>query len=133
MSDENVEIVRRLFDAFNRNDVRGVIAEFDEGCELDEPPEMPDRPAQGFRGHDGIREWMANLRGIGAIQFEPRGFRTSGDIVVAELAASGEGQASGVRFEWTTFVVLRIRDGKIVRAQGFLSEDEALKAAGLSE
>ncbi len=51
----------------------------------------------------------------------------------SELAASGEGQASGVPFEWTTFAVLRIRDGKIVRAQAFLSEDEALKAAGLSE
>ena len=133
MSDENVEIARRLLDAFNRNDVRGVIAEFDERCELDEPPEMPDRPAQGFRGHDGIREWMANLRGIGAIHFEPRGFRTSSDVVVCEVAASGEGQASGVPFEWATFAVLRTRDGKIVRAQAFLSEDEALQAAGLSE
>ena len=133
MSDENVEIVRRLLDAFNRNDVRGVIAEFDAACELDEPPEMPDRPAQGFRGHDGIREWMANLREIGAIHFEPRSFRTSGDVVVSELAASGEGQASGVPFEWTTFAVFRMRDAKVVRAQAFLREDEALKAAGLSD
>ena len=131
-SQENVEIVRRLVDAFNRDDVRGVIAEFDEGCELDEPPEMPDSPAQGFRGHDGIREWMANLREIGAIRFEPRSFRTSSEVVVSEWAASGEGQASGVRFEWTTFAVLRIRDGKVVRAQAFLSEDEALESAGLS-
>ena len=76
---------------------------------------------------------MANLREIGAIHFEPRSFRTSGDVVVSELAASGEGQASGVPFEWTTFAVFRVRDAKVVRAQAFLREDEALKAAGLPD
>ncbi|HXV51659.1 MAG TPA: nuclear transport factor 2 family protein [Solirubrobacterales bacterium] len=131
MAEENVEIVRRLVDAFNRDDVREVVAAFDENCELDEPPEMPD--ARGFRGRDGIREWMTNLRETGAVHFAPRSFRISGDLVVSEWAASGRGQVSEVPFEWTTFVVFRIRDGKVVRAQAFLSAKEALEAAGLSE
>ena len=133
MAEENVEIVRRLVDAFNRDDVREVVAAFDENCELDEPPEMPDGTARGFRGRDGIREWMVNLRETGAVHFEPRSFRISGDLVVSEWAASGRGQVSEVPFEWTTFVVFRIRDGKVVRAQAFLSAKEALEAAGLSE
>jgi ketosteroid isomerase-like protein len=133
MSQENVEIVRRMFDAFNRGDVDGVIATFDQGCLLEEPREMPDRPSRGFRGHDGIREWMANLRGVAGVRFEPRRFTTGPDSVVSELAAHGEGQGSGVPVDWTTFAALRMRNGKIARAQAFLSRAEALEAVGLSE
>jgi ketosteroid isomerase-like protein len=122
-----------MLDAFNRGDVPAVIATFDQSCVLSEPPETPDRPAQGFRGHDGIREWMANLRAVARVRFEPRSFTASGDVILSELASRGTGQASGVPVEWTTFAVLRMRDGKIVRAQAFLSRAEALEAAGLSE
>jgi ketosteroid isomerase-like protein len=133
MSQENVRLVRQMLDAFNRGDVPAVIATFDENCELDEPPEVPDRPGHGFHGHDGIREWMANLREVAGVQFEPVSFTTSGDVILSEWASRGLGQASGVPFEWTTFAVIHVRGGRIVRAQGFLSRDEALKAAGLSE
>ncbi len=129
---EHEQILRRLVDAFNRGDVAGVIAALDEECELAEPPEMPDRSARGFRGHAGIREWTVNLRETGGVQFEPRSFRVSGDLVVSEWAGSGRGQASEVPFEWTTVVVFRMRDGKIARAQAFLSATEVLEAAGLS-
>ena len=133
MSQENIDVVRRMLDAFNRGDVDAVIAAFHEGCEVSEPPEMPDRPALGFHGHDGIREWMTNLREVAGVEFRTRSFTTSGDVIVTELASRGQGQASGVPVEWTTFAVLRVREGKIARAQGFLSRDEALKAAGLPE
>ena len=125
-----MEAVRHMLDAFNGGDVDAVIAAFDEDCELDEPPEMPDRPAHGFRGHDGIREWMTNLREVAA-RFELRSFTASGDVVVSELASRGVGEASGVPFEWTTFAVLQMREGKIARARVFLSEAEALEAAKL--
>ena len=120
-----------MLDAFNRGDVDGVIATFDEGCLLEEPREMPDRPSRGFRGHDGIREWMANLRGVAGVRFEPRSFTTGGDAVVSELAAHGQGQGSGVPVEWKTFAAFRIRKGKIARAQAFLGREEALGAVGL--
>jgi hypothetical protein len=64
--------VQRLVDAFNRDDIRTVLAILDEHCEIDEPPEMPDSPAKGYRGHDGVREWMGNLRVPHAL-FELRG------------------------------------------------------------
>jgi ketosteroid isomerase-like protein len=133
MSQENAEIVREMVEAFNRDDFDGVMAAFHEDCEVHEPPEMPDRPALGFRGHAGIREWMEKLRGIAGVHFEPRGFITSGDVIVSEWASRGRGEASGVPIEWTTFAVLRMREGKIARADGFLSRDEALEAAGLRD
>jgi ketosteroid isomerase-like protein len=131
MSPENIDVVRQMLDAFNRGDVPAVIAAFDESCELYEPPEMPDTPTPGFRGHDGIREWMTNLREVAGVRFEPTSFTTSGDVLLSELAARGLGQASGVPIEWTTFAVFHVYGGKIVRSQAFLGRDEALEAAGL--
>jgi len=62
MSEENIEVVQAMLEAFNRDDVDQLVAAFTEDCELYEPPEMPDRLATGFRGHEGIREWADNLR-----------------------------------------------------------------------
>jgi ketosteroid isomerase-like protein len=76
---------------------------------------------------------MTNLHDVAGVQFEPRSFTTSGDAIVSEVLARGQGQASGVPIEWTTFFVIHLRDGKIARGQGFLSRDEALEAAGLRE
>jgi ketosteroid isomerase-like protein len=133
MSHENVDVVRRMIDAFNRGDVDAVIATFDEDCVVEEPMEMPDSPSQGFRGHDGIRQWMANLRRVAGVRFEPRSFTTGGDVVVSDLSSHGRGEGSGAPVEWTTFAVLDVCDGKIARARAFLSRDDALEAAGLSE
>jgi ketosteroid isomerase-like protein len=133
MSQENVDVMRRMLDAFNRGDVAAVTATFEENCELHEPPETPDTPTAGFRGHDGIREWMTNLREVAGVQFEPTSSAASGAVIFSEWIARGVGHGSGVPIEWTSFVVLHVRVGKIVRAQAFLSRDQALEAAGLSE
>jgi ketosteroid isomerase-like protein len=129
MSQESVEIVRGMLDAFNRGDVAAVVATFDASCELEEPSEMPDSPRSGFRGHDGVRRWMTNLREVVGVRFEAIGFTAVGDAIVGEFAARGLGQASGVPVEWTTFAVVHMQDRKILRAQAFLTKDEALQAA----
>jgi ketosteroid isomerase-like protein len=133
MTKENVEVVRRMVEAFNRDDSDAVVAAFAQDCELHEPPEMPDRLPRGFRGHDGIREWVGKLRGIADVRFEPRDFSVTGDVIVSEWAAHGRGQSSGVPIQWSTFTVLRMREGKIARAKAFLTMAEALEAAGLDE
>ena len=130
MSQEDIDVVHQMLDAFNRGDVPAVLGAFDENCELEEPAEMPDRPALGFRGHDGVRTWMANLRDVAGVEFAPVSFTPRGDVLLCEWAARGRGQASGVPFEWATFAVVQVRDGKILRAQGFLSRAEADEAVG---
>ena len=133
MSQENVEVVRSMLDAFNRDDVDSVVAAFDERCEINEPPEMPDSPAMGYRGHVGIREWMGNLRAVAGADFEPRRFTPSGDVLLCELASRGLGHASGAPIEWMTFAVFEMRGRKIARVRVFLSREEAVEAVGLLE
>jgi ketosteroid isomerase-like protein len=130
-SQDSVEVVRHMLDAFNRDDVEAVIAAFDDECEINEPPEMPDSPAAGYRGHDGIKDWMGNLRGVAGAGFEPRRFEPSGDFLLCELASKGLGHASGVPVEWVTYAVFEVRGEKITRIQVFLSRREALEAVGL--
>ncbi len=120
-----------MVDAFNRGDVEAVVAAFDEDCEITEPPEMPDSPATGYRGHAGIRAWMANLRGVAGAGFEPRHFEPRGDSLLCELVSTGLGQASGVPVEWMTYAVFEMRGGKIARIRVFLSRAEAIEAVGL--
>ena len=130
MSQENVEVVRDMLDAFNRDDLEAVIASYEEGCEIVEPPEMP---VLGYRGHQGVREWMANPGGTAQAEFKPRAFTATGDLVLCELVSRGLGQASGAPIEWTTFAVVRVRTGKIAQVRVFLSREQALDAVGLSE
>lgn len=131
MSQQNSDLVRRMLRAFNLDDVDAVLATFTDDCVLREPPEMPDSPADGFRGHDGIRTWMANLRDVAGIEFEPIGFSAGDDALLCELAARGRGEAGGVPLRWTTFAVFRVREGRIARVQAFLTSEEAVAAAGM--
>ena len=128
MAEENADVIREMLDAFSRGDVDGVLASFDPRCELHEPPEMVE--TAGYHGHDGIRAWMANLRQVGEIVFEPVHYSGSGDLVVCEVAGRGRGQASGAPFDWSTWAVFEMRDARIVRVQAFLTQEEAQKAAG---
>jgi ketosteroid isomerase-like protein len=133
MSQGSIELMQRLLTAFNGDDVEGVLATFDPECTIIEPPEMPDTPREGFRGHDGVRAWMRNLRGTGGIEFTERSASAKGDVVFSEWVGCGTGRGSGAPIEWATFVVLRIRDERILRVQAFLGEAEARKAAGTTD
>lgn len=129
MSAEGVEVVKRLFEAFNRGDVETVVASFGPDCEVYEPREVPDTPADGFRGHDGIRQWMANLHDTGGVSFDPVELTSEGDIVFSEWIGRGTGQSSGVPIEWPTFAVAEVDDGKVRWLRAFLGRDEALEVA----
>ena len=48
MSQENVDLVRRMFDAFNRGDVDAVVATFGEGCLVEEPTGDARQPIPGL-------------------------------------------------------------------------------------
>src|SRR5204863_5030445 len=55
MSQENVEFVARLVDAWNQANVEAMLALFDPECEVIFPPEVPE-PGP-FHGHTELREW----------------------------------------------------------------------------
>jgi ketosteroid isomerase-like protein len=134
MSEENVEVVRNAFDAFNRGDTEGVLRLCDENIVITQPPELPGATSQQ-RGHSGVLEAFA----IWPEQWDhyrieiSRQVADPGDHVVVATRQSGRGKQSGAEVESEMTFVFTVRDKRIVEWQLFLGEDEALEAAGLRD
>ncbi len=132
MSQENVEIARRSFEAWQNDDYETWIALQDPDVEYLGAVER--RLGQGaYRGHEGASElwnlWRSDVEGFWIASEE---IRDLGDGRILHLGQMGfRGLASGAAVDSQLALVITLRDGKIVRSMDFASHDEALKAVGL--
>ena len=141
MSQENVEIMRRLFEAFPAGMERGDPgAWFDSEVVADDVEWSfeADAAFEGqtvWRGRDGfvdfMRQWTEDFEGW-SIRIE-RLIDAGHDRVVALTHQSATGKGSGVPVELKVGQVYELEDGRLVRVRNYLSHAEALEAAGLSE
>jgi ketosteroid isomerase-like protein len=130
MSQANVEIVRRSFDAFIRGDFEEAMREFHPDIAYDLTHISPD--GQLYEGHEGVRTGMRRWLGAWAeYRMEVDEYVDAGDSVVILFRESGRGKGSGVRIEQSVAGVWALRDGKVVRVTPFLDRSEARRAAGL--
>jgi ketosteroid isomerase-like protein len=135
MSQENVEVGRRMLQAFNDGDIEAIVAECDPAVEWEEQS-IPG-VERLYRGHEGVRRWGAAVLGVreelGPLQGRLEGVKETDDMVIASVCFEGEGRSSGARVPMHVHMVATFRDRKVVRRQVFLTLAEALEAAGLSE
>lgn len=136
MSGENVEIVRRLFDATARQDVETVFALYDPEIEWDTSRAALGLLIEGgvFRGHEGVRRFLRKYNEAWEqMRYEIHELIDAGDQVVSVVNNLGRGRVSGVEVELQMPGVWTIRDGRIVRAAFFTTRAEAVAAAGVEE
>src|SRR5436190_22624366 len=130
MSQENVEIVRAMFEAYSAGDM-------DAFRELHDPDvigRMPEGwPEPGFVGREAVMRGLEQLRETwDATSVRPvSDFIDAGDRVVVRLAYHGEGHGPEMNFEMTQ--VITVRNGKILYREYFLDHAEALEALGVSK
>jgi ketosteroid isomerase-like protein len=135
MSQENVDVVRRLWDAADRRDSETVLALYDPQVELDVSG-FPIEAAEGqhYRGHDGLkrlfREWREFWEHAESSLVE---LVDAGDRVVGVYTYRARGRASGVPVEGTFAALWTVHHGRVVRVEWRSSRDEAVEAMGLSE
>jgi len=130
MSQENVELAQRAFDAFNRRDIGAFLALMDADVEAVSRLVAMEG---GYHGHDGIRHWWQNLLGaFPDYTLETVEARERGKLTATTLRSRGHGADSGTPFVDTVWVVVHWRDEKVVWWGAFATEAEALGAAGLS-
>jgi ketosteroid isomerase-like protein len=133
MAQENVEIVRTAFAAFDRGDIDAVLRLCDEDIVITQPPELPDASPEQ-RGHRGVLEAFA----IWPEQWEDyrveilRIAAAPADRVVVTTRTRGRGRQSGVEVRMDFSFVFTIRDATIREMRIFVREEDALEAAGLS-
>jgi ketosteroid isomerase-like protein len=139
MSQENVEIVRRVYDAAARRDAATVLALYDPEVELDmradSPLQVVGLGGGVYRGHEGLRsffrEWHEAWERI-EYDFEDL-IDAPGERVISVVTRRGRGRASGAEVEQPLALVWTIRNEKVVRVVWFPSREEALEAVGLRE
>ena len=132
MSRENVEVIDRLVEAWNRRDVDACIQYFDAEAEVVFPPEVPE-PGP-FVGHEEIRQWMEGfLVAWEEHQVSVEEFLEEGESVVAVLHLQGRGRDSGLETDETDSHVFTFRASKIVSWRNYPAREEALEAVGRSE
>jgi ketosteroid isomerase-like protein len=129
MSEENVELLRKLQDDWNRGE-RDFADEYHPDVEF-----LPLRAATegAYHGLSGIEAWIADTSDVFdkfEMNFE---FTDLGERVLACGTIHVRARGSGVETDIETGGLFEFRDGRIVRWEDFGSESKALEAAGLRE
>jgi ketosteroid isomerase-like protein len=132
MSQENVEVVRRLVEGFNRRDEPFDLDLLHPEVEWIEDPRYPD--AQTYRGPEGVersvRKWWESWA---SQTMRVDGMVDTADLVVFWGVVEARGTDSEVSVSAAFGGVCEFRDGLVVRVHVLAGRDEALEAAGLSE
>jgi uncharacterized protein len=132
VSDYNVEIVRRGYDAWNRGDLDEVRELTDPSFEWHEASQVPGAGMR--RGRAAFDRYLRSFRHFWSqFEFELIDIRDAGDRVVVVVVERARAVRSDVEVSQRFVHVWTMRDGKAVRLEGFYDEADALKAAGLSQ
>jgi|SRR4051794_139528 len=133
MSQENVELTHRAFDALVSRDLDAFVTLHDPSCEI-QP--LLAAVAGNYHGHDGVREWVHDLFGaFPDFSFRIDDVRDLGDRTLIRAGVSGSGahgmDSAGPMIDQVNWILAEIRNGRVVWWGTFDTEADALEAVGL--
>jgi ketosteroid isomerase-like protein len=133
MSDQNVAVARKTFQAICSRDIDGLLELYDPDIEF-LPLTGTRIESGGYAGHAGVRDYFTEVDEVWE-EMQPYAddLRTVGDDVVILGGCAVRGRGSGARSDNPMAWVLTLRDGKVIRHRGFATREEALDAVGLAE
>jgi ketosteroid isomerase-like protein len=131
MSQENVDQVRRGYEAFARGDFAEVLDDIAEDIVFTDET-LPEEPAQGRAGFVANVAMMTEAFDEFSYQVE-RLIDVGGDRVLALVRASGRGKGGGVQTQADLAQLWTLREGTAVRLDNYASWTKALEAVGLRE
>ena len=132
MSQENVEIVRRMYDAFHDGDVDGALSHFDPDVLVDASKARPDVGIGRGREHVNavVTSWMAAWE---EWREEIEEMRDLGSRVLVLSVQRGRGKGSGVEVEARYAMLYGLHAGEIISMRMYGDPADALEAVGLPE
>jgi ketosteroid isomerase-like protein len=134
MSQENVEVVRRAVDGWNRGDVDAWMeaahpeVEWSSGVQR-----LVEGTQTVWRGRDEVRRFWDEWHALWDLSIQISEFRNVGDTIVALGQMQIRGKASGIDLDQSVAYVVEFDSGLIRKMSAYLDEAEALQAVGLSE
>jgi len=131
MSAGDVEVVRELFETYNRGDYDRATAMLHDDVELHQWGAAPD--ADVYVGREefarGIVRWVSAFEP--GFQYVPEELIDGGERVLAKVLLRGRGRESGVELEQLVWQVWEVRDGSPFRCWVYSGEAPVREAAGL--
>ncbi len=134
MSQENVELVRSVYAAYNEGDWDGARNAYhpDVIWDLSTYEGWPDTTE--FSGPGAVVDWLRDWAAIYSSYYSKIDqIFDSGDRVVVLARQGGRKNDSPELVEMVWAQIISFRDGKIVRVQNYSDSAKALEAVGLSE
>jgi ketosteroid isomerase-like protein len=130
MSQENVEVVRAMFERFAEGDFSG-LADMADDFEWVSSPELPD--AGTYRG-EAARRWItAWAEAFAGFKAEATEIIDAGDKVFVAILQRGRVRESPTVVEGRWWIVVTVREGVVTRSEAFVERAHALEAAGLQQ
>ncbi len=131
MADEDVELVRRAYDAYSRGDLAAAGSVYSADTVWDVSRFRPDEGV-----HNGVEE-LARYIGSWRDTWSEHSFQVEriidvGQRVVAVVRESGRGKSSGAPVTVRYGQLITVRDGKIVETVVYSDPEDAFDAAGRS-
>jgi ketosteroid isomerase-like protein len=134
VSQENVEIVRRSWQAFADSGLDALMEFYDREINHRAIEGAPDDVGE-MHGKDALRrylqDWLDTFEDITTVPTEL--LDAGDDRVVGVQRVTGRARLSGVETELCYAVVYTLRDGRIVRGREYADRQQALEAVGLAE
>ena len=132
MSEENIEVVRRNIEAWNRRDLTTWLASFRSDAEIDWSRARA--PFKGvYRGHGQCEAfWEEFWSTFQDVQLETHNLTHAGSEVVFENTAHLRGR-EGIEVIARSTFVFTVEKGQVTRLRMFQERAEALEAAGLRQ
>ena len=138
MSQENVEIVRKAYEAWEpawgsgTSDLGALLEWLDDDLVTRNYLVGPEPDI--WHGHQGFLEMSADAADIFE-EFRLRGeeFIEAGDHVVVRAVMEGRGGDSGAEVRGTFWYVYGVRGGKLTTIDMYAVREQALEAVGISE
>ena len=101
MSEENLQVVRAMFDAFSRGDTPAMLKLADASVVFTPIPDTPD--VQDFHGHEGFMQGIAQTTEIwDDFSAELREMRDFDDHVLLRCGGGGVDRVAGYRWKSTS-------------------------------
>jgi uncharacterized protein len=127
VSQADVELVRRVFEAINRRDVQAVLDAYHPDADMST---LTSELVQGkaYRGHSGIREYFSSFADVWEeLHLDPEEIRDLGDRILVIGRWTSRGKESGADVVSPAAWIFAVQNGRIVFSRAYRDADEALR------
>ena len=126
----NAETTRRLYDAWNRRDVEGMLADVHPHIEW--RPYLASVAGKPALGHEEVRAFLEEIsENWETFRVDIEELFDAGDDIVTFVHVRARGRGSGAEVELSPGHHLVFRGGRLLRITTHLERSEALQAAGI--